>query len=73
MGNGVSKMYDDYGDYEYICDKLKEKTVGVYDNFYKHEEMVLIKHGFKDKYDYFKYLNRQEERDKKIGKILGES
>jgi hypothetical protein len=73
MGSLVSKIYDDYDDYEHICKMLKEKTVGVHDSFYKHEEKVLAKHGFKDKHDYFEFLRKQEERDKKIGKILGES
>jgi hypothetical protein len=72
MGSGVSKMYDDYDDYEYICKMLNEKTVGLRE-FLDHEEEILVKHGFKDKYDYFQYLNLQEERDKKIVKILGES
>ena len=72
MGSGASKMYEDYDDYEYICKMLNEKTVGLRE-FLDHEEEILTKYGFKDKYDYFKYLNLQEERDKKIGKILGES
>ena len=72
MGSGVSKMYDDYDDYEYICKMLNEKTVGLRE-FLDHEEEILTKHGFKNKYEYFQYLNLQEERDKKIGKILGES
>ena len=48
---------------------LNEKTVGLRE-FLDHEEEILTKYGFKDKYDYFEYLNLQEERDKKIVKIL---
>jgi len=73
MGSGLSKMYDDYDDYEYICKKLGEKATRGYTDFLSHQYMILTKHGFKDKYDYFEFLRKQEERDKKIGKILGES
>ena len=70
MGSGLSKMYDDYDDYEYICKKLGESTVG-FTKFRNHEEEVLTKYGFKDKYDYFEFLRKQEDRDKKLKKILG--
>jgi hypothetical protein len=73
MGSGLDKMYDDYDDYEYICKKLGEKATRGYTDFLSHQYMILTKHGFKDKYDYFEYLNLQEKRDKKIDSILGES
>lgn len=69
MGSGLSKMYDDYEDYEYICKKLGEKSVG-FTKFLDHEEEILTKHGFKRKYDYFEFLRKQEERDKKLIRIL---
>lgn len=73
MGSGLSKMYDDYYDYEYICKKLGEKITRGYTDFLSHQYMILTKHGFKDKYDYFEFLRKQEDRDKKLKKVLGNS
>jgi len=73
MGSGLSKMYDDYDDYKYICENLGEKITRGYTDFLSHENMILNKHGFKDKYNYFEYLRKQEDRDKKLKKVLGNS
>ena len=73
MGSGLSKMYDDYYDYEYICKNLGEKITRGYTDFLSHQYMILTKHGFKDKYDYFEFLRKQEDRDKKLKKVLGKS
>lgn len=70
MGSGLDKMYDDYDDYQYICKNLGEKATRGYTEFRSHETQVLRKHGFKSKYEYFDYLHKQEERDKKIENIL---
>lgn len=72
MGSGITKMYDDYEDYEYICKNLGEEAVGLRE-FMNHEEEILAKHGFKDKYDFFKHMNMQEQRSKKIENLLGKS
>lgn len=69
MGSGITKMYDDYEDYEYICRNLGEEAVDLRE-FMNHEKEILTKHGFKDKYDFFKYMNIQEQRDKKIENLL---
>lgn len=73
MGSGLDKMYDDYDDYEYICKNLGEKATRGYTDFRSHQQAILSKYGFKDKYEYFEILRKQEKRDKRIGKILGES
>ena len=72
MGSGLSKMYDDYEDYEYICKNLGESPGG-FTKFLDHEEEILAKHGFKRKYDYFEFLRKQEDREKKLKKVLGNS
>jgi len=70
MGSRLSKMYDDY---EYICKNLGEKITRGYTDFLSHQYVILTKHGFKNKYDYFEYLRKQEDRDKKLKKVLGNS
>jgi len=70
MGSRLSKMYDDY---EYICKNLGEKITRGYTDFLSHQYVILTKNGFKNKYDYFEYLRKQEDRDKKLKKVLGNS
>ncbi len=72
MGSGLSKMYDDYDEYEFICKELNFNSVGMY-KFYDHMDSILKERGFKNKYELFEFLRKQEERDKKIDGILGES
>lgn len=70
MSDSISHMYDDYDDYKYICEVNNIKPVGVYDGFYKHEDIILKDLGFKTKYKYFDYLRKVNERDKKINEVL---
>ena len=70
MGSGLSKMYDDYEEYEYICKKLGEKITRGYTDFLSHQYIILTKHGYKDKYDFFEKRRKQEKRDKKLNDIL---
>jgi hypothetical protein len=69
MGSGLSKMYDDYEDYEYICKKLGEKITRSYTDFLSHQYMILTKHGYKDKYDLFEKNRKQKERDNKLNNL----
>lgn len=69
MSSSLSKMYDDYDDYEYICKILNEKPLDI-PKFMKHEDEILEKNGYKDKYDFFEKRRKQEKRDKKLNDIL---
>lgn len=44
MGSIISKIHDDYEDYEYLCEILGEVPVFLGDSFYKHAEEMVRKH-----------------------------
>ena len=70
MGSSISKIYDDYEDYQYICKLNNIEPKNLSSGFYEHESSILKSIGFKGKYDYFDHLNKVEKRDKKIDQIL---
>jgi hypothetical protein len=72
MGSSISRIYDDYDDYEHFCKRIGVKPVDIYDSFYKHETELLNNLGYKNLHDYYEVIRKAESRNKKIDEILGE-
>jgi hypothetical protein len=68
MGSSISKIYDDYDDYKYICQLLNEKPLDI-SKFMKHEDEILTKNGYKDKYDLFEKSHKQKQRENKLNNL----
>jgi len=69
MGSSISAIYDDYDDYEFICNTLEIKAKDI-DHMYDHLREILKERGYGSKYDYFAHLRKVEERHKKIDSII---
>jgi hypothetical protein len=72
MGSSISRIYDDYNDYEYFCKRIGAKPVNIHDSFHKHETELLNNLGYKNLHDYYEVIRKAEARNKKIDEILGE-
>ena len=69
MGSSISAIYDDYDDYEFICNTLEVKPKDI-NHMYDHLREILNQRGYNSKYDYFSHLRKMEDRNKKIDSIL---
>lgn len=75
MGSSISKIYDDYDDYEVFCETIGVKSINIdgnseFSSFYKHEDYLLKQLGYKNIQDYYSMLRKAGERDKKIDSIF---
>lgn len=53
MGSSISRIYDDFDDYQALCNKLdihdsKRKAIHGMDSFYNHAESLLKDEKYKD-------------------------
>lgn len=58
MSSSMGRIYDDYNDYESICEKLGITPIGLRDNvsFYDEMKKIFKEHGVDNVYDMFKKL-----------------
>lgn len=74
MGSSISKIYDDYDDYEYFCKVIGVESMPISKNnktFYAHETELLKELGdFKCIEDYYTMLNKAKNRENNINSIL---
>lgn len=57
MGSSISKLYDDYDDYKYLCKFVGVKLLDMDDEWMNHEDEILILNGVRSKYDLYPLSN----------------
>lgn len=46
MGSCITHMFDNYETYVAFCELVNEQPVNVSDDFYSHEQELMVKHGY---------------------------
>lgn len=70
MGSSISAIYDDYDDYQHLCEVLDIQPVDIRDGFYQHEQQILKERGYTNAYQLYEDLKKQKLRDDKIKEVI---
>jgi hypothetical protein len=69
MGSIISKINDDYSDYQFLCERLNIESKCIQD-MYSHERDILKEYGCKSTYELFENIKKSEKIDNKISSII---